>query len=203
MTIWVVRHGRTEANAAGRLLGRADPELDPVGLRQARQVAGALPAGARVISSPLRRCAATAELIEPGAEHDDRLLELDYGQLDLTPLSEVPAGLWRRWRADPGFRPPGGESLDELALRVSALLDEIAPSAVGAQVVLVTHVSPIKAALAWALGAGIEVSWRSFVAPASITRVEITGSGPSLHAFNLTGHLDELPGRPGSDREDP
>ena len=35
--------------------------------------------------------------------------------------------------------------------------------------VVVTHVSPIKAAVAWALGVGYEITWRMFVAPASVT----------------------------------
>ena len=195
MTLWVVRHGRTEANAAGRLLGRADPDLDPVGRRQAARLAAAVPTGARVVSSPLRRCVATAEALGGGAERDQRLLELDYGELDLLPLSEVPPEVWDRWRSDPGFRPPGGETLLELGARVWSLLDEVAPDAVGGEVVLVTHVSPIKAALAWALGVGMEVSWRAFVAQASITRIEVTERGPSLHGFNLTDHLagaDEL-----------
>ena len=37
----VIRHGRTEANAAGLLLGHLDPELDDVGKRQALAVARA------------------------------------------------------------------------------------------------------------------------------------------------------------------
>ena len=56
--------------------------------------------------------------------------------------------------------------------------------------VVVSHVSPIKAAVAWALGVGVEVSWRMFVAPASITVLGTGAAGPSLRAFNVTGHLD-------------
>ncbi|MDH3303362.1 MAG: phosphoglycerate mutase family protein, partial [Acidimicrobiia bacterium] len=44
MTLHVVRHGRTEANASGLLLGRADPMLDDVGRRQAAAIGRALPA---------------------------------------------------------------------------------------------------------------------------------------------------------------
>ena len=165
-----------------------------------------VPAGARVISSPLRRCRETAAALAtgPGAsavevevgagadEVEPRLVELDYGQLDLTPLSDVPPELWAAWRADPGFRPPGGETLLELAQRVGGLLDELRPDAADGHVVLVTHVSPVKAALAWALGVGIEVSWRSFVAPASVTRIGINERGPSLLSFNAEDHLRHL-----------
>lgn len=197
MTLYVVRHGRTEANASGLLLGRADPGLDDVGRRQAAAIAGAVPAGARVVSSPLRRCRETAAAIsgtDPDrVDTDDRLVELNYGELDLVPLSEIPAELWAAWRADPGFRPPGGETLEELAHRVGTALDELAPAATEGDVVVVTHVSPVKAALAWCLGVGVEVSWRSFVGQASITRIGFTsGRGPSLLTFNAESHLDGI-----------
>ena len=42
---------------------------------------------------------------------------------------------------------------------------------------MVTHVSPVKAAVGWALGVGDDVSWRLCVAPASITRIGITPRG--------------------------
>ena len=202
MTIYVVRHGRTEANASGLLLGRADPDLDDVGRHQANLLASAIPAraGTRVVSSPLRRCLATARAVvaevaggEAGTgrepEVDRRLIELDYGEYDLRPLAEIPDHVWSQWRSDPGFRPPGGETLVELADRVGRLLDEVASEAVDGDVVLVTHVSPVKAATAWALGVGIELAWRSYVAPASITRIGITSRGPSLLSFNSDAHL--------------
>ncbi|MEL7210210.1 MAG: histidine phosphatase family protein, partial [Actinomycetota bacterium] len=167
MTLYVVRHGRTEANAGGLLLGRADPGLDEVGREQAARIAEAVGAADVVVSSPLARCRETAEAIGPAAI-DERLIELDYGQWDLIPLKDVPAEAWAEWRADVSFRPPGGETLVELGGRVFAVLDELAAEAATADVVVVTHVSPIKASLAWALGVGMEVSWRSFVAQASI-----------------------------------
>ncbi|MFV0524006.1 MAG: histidine phosphatase family protein [Acidimicrobiales bacterium] len=189
MTLYVVRHGRTEANATGKLLGRADPDLDELGRRQAADLAAVLPADARVVSSPLRRCVQTAETLGRPVEVDPRLVELDYGEFDLIPLSEVPADVWRRWRSDETFRPPGGETLVELADRVGACLDDLSGDAAGGNVVAVTHVSPVKAAMAWALGVGIGVSWRSFVATASITTIGVSDRGVSLQGFNAVGHL--------------
>jgi broad specificity phosphatase PhoE len=187
--IHVVRHGRTAANAGGLLLGRADPPLDPEGIEQARAALGVLPADALVVSSPLQRCSATAAALGGDYVVDDRFIELDYGDWDLTPLSEVPPELWASWRADPHFRPSGGETLAELADRVTAGLEHWVGETGGRDLVVVTHVSPIKAALAWALGVGVEISWRAFVAQASITRIALTGRGPSLHAFNDVSHL--------------
>jgi broad specificity phosphatase PhoE len=57
---------------------------------------------------------------------------------------------------------------------------------------VVTHVSPLKAAVAWALGVPDDVAWRMFVAPASVTRIGLGERGPALHAFNVTTHLDVL-----------
>jgi broad specificity phosphatase PhoE len=192
MTLYVCRHGRTEANASGLLLGRADPHLDQTGEAQAGAMAAALPTPDLVVSSPLERCRQTAAAFGVDVEIDERLIELDYGEFDLVPLREIPPEVWRQWREDPGFRPPGGETLEELATRVSDALDGVADRAVEADVIVVSHVSPIKAALAWALGVGIGVSWRSFVAQASVTEIGVTPNGPSLRMFNGVAHLDGL-----------
>jgi broad specificity phosphatase PhoE len=190
MTLYVCRHGRTEANAAGLLLGRADPGLDDLGRLQAEALAAALPKAGPVVSSPLRRCRDTAAAFGRPVSVDERLIELDYGEWDQTPLGDVPAESWAEWQRDPGFRPPGGESLEALYLRVASALDELADSQ--EPIVIVSHVSPIKAAVAWALGVGVEISWRCFVSPASITEIGTSRSRPSLRGFNDVAHLARL-----------
>ena len=192
MTLYVCRHGRTEADKSGLLLGRADPVLDELGRRQARAIAEALPAPALVVSSPLQRCMSTAEAFGRPVTIDDRFIELDYGRLDLTPVAEVPAEVWAAWRSDPDFRPPDGESFNELAARVSAGLDDLARRAAEEDVVVVSHVSPITAAVAWALGCPIGISWRCFVAQAAITEIGISSRGPSLRLFNGVSHLADI-----------
>ena len=188
----VVRHGRTQANASGLLLGRRlDPALDDLGRKQGVALAGALPA-ARVISSPLRRTRETAEAFGRPVEIDERWIELDYGDLDGTPLRAVPADVWRAWRADPAWTPPGGESLIALGERVREACAALAAEAAESDVIVVTHVSPVKAALAWALGVGDEISFRAFVAPGSITTIATNGARPSLHSFNGCAHLEAM-----------
>jgi broad specificity phosphatase PhoE len=203
----LARHGRTEANARGVLLGRADPGLDDEGVRQADRLGTGL-AGldvVRVVSSPLGRCRASAEVIADAlrsageavggadvkvdVEVDERWIELDYGVLDGVPLAEVPAESWARWRGDVSWAPEGGESLAVLGERVRAACDDLVADAADADVVVVSHVSPIKAAVAWALGVGDEVAWRMWVAPASITRIGVAAGRPSLRSFNELGHL--------------
>src|SRR5207302_5960129 len=122
--------------------------------QQAAAVGRGLQGAARVGSSPLLRARETADAIGGTVEVDDRWIELDYGIWDGRPLAEVPAELWVRWRADPDFAPEGGESLAALGRRVADACQALAEEAADDDVVVVSHVSPIKAAVAWALGVG-------------------------------------------------
>ncbi len=188
--IIVVRHGRTASNASGLLLGHADPPLDDLGRAQAEAVGLAVGPVDRVVSSPLQRTRSTAECLDGPLEIDDRWIELDYGEWDERPLSEVTPEQWAQWRGDPNWAPPGGESFEQLGERVrSALADLTASMAPGETVAVVTHVSPLKAAVAWALGVDDSVAWRLFVSPASITRIYTARDRPVLAGFNEVAHL--------------
>ena len=186
--IILARHGQTTANADGLLLGRADPPLTDIGGRQAESIRLAL-AGldvVRVVSSPLQRAVATASTIACGrpVEVDERWIELDYGEYDGRPVGDVPADVWQTWRADPHYVPPGGESLVTLGVRVRSACEELLDEVRERDVIVVSHVSPIKAALAWALAVGDDVGWRMFVQVASIARVTVGPWGPNLFSFN-------------------
>jgi probable phosphoglycerate mutase len=203
----LARHGRTDHNAQGRLLGRLDRPLDEVGEVQAQALAGAVVADAAargvtigtVITSPLRRTRQTAEAIAAAAGvavvADERWLELDYGELDGRALADVPAETWVAWRADAGFAPLGGESLADLRVRVEAALlaltrgNEAGVDVHRDDVVVVSHVSPIKAAVTWALGGGDDLTWRIHLSPASICRIAIGSHGPVVHTVNEAAHL--------------
>ena len=185
----VVRHGRTPANAAGLLLGRADPALDGHGRGQAAALAAAIGPVDRVVASPLRRAQETAAVFGRPVETDERWIELDYGDWEGRPVADIPPETWARWRAELDFCAPGGECLADLGTRVRAACDDLLAEAVESTVVVVTHVSPVKAATAWALGVGDEATWRMYVAPASITRIQARDGRPVLASFDETGHL--------------
>jgi broad specificity phosphatase PhoE len=189
----LVRHGQTDANRRGLLLGRADPPLCDEGREQAEALARAVPASDRLISSPLLRARETAGVLAAASgtvvELDPRWVELDYGELDGRPPSALDADGWRAWRDDPTHVPAGGESLAALGARVRAACRDLAGAAADGDVVVVSHVSPIKAAVAWALGVGDEVAWRMWVADAAVCRIDTAGPAPRLVAFNdVTAH---------------
>jgi broad specificity phosphatase PhoE len=188
----LVRHGQATANAAGLLLGRSDVPLTAVGRSEVSALARRLGPVRRVVSSPLRRAVDTAEALGLGlpVEIDERWVEIDYGEHEGRPLDGVPAEIWRRWRTDPEYRPREGESLADVGRRVRAACEELlaapdAPARSGeGDVVVVSHVSPIKAAVAWALGTGDGLAWRLHLSTGSVTRIGWEGKGPVLHAFN-------------------
>jgi alpha-ribazole phosphatase len=190
--IILVRHGRTQLNAAHCLQGRVDAELDAVGESQAATVGAYLAQRdmpVKMISSPLRRAQQTAYRI---AEHfsidnivtDDRWIEIDYGVYDGLPLGEVPREVWNRWQTEPEFTPEGGESFADLHQRVHAACEELVADVADGDIIVVSHVSPMKSACAWALGADPAVSHRSRLDQAAICRIDVAGANPVLVTFN-------------------
>lgn len=189
----LIRHGESVANARGLLLGRTDAELTEKGMAQAAAVRQLLHAPVLTLrTSPLSRARDTAALLglDVPVEVDDRWIEVDYGEYECQPLRDVPADVWREWRRNPDFRPPGGETLAEVDARVAAVCEELfSTNDVGARaregdVVVVSHVTPIKAAVAWALGMGAVLSWRLHLQTASVTRIGWGNDAPVLHGFN-------------------
>ncbi|MEN9803751.1 MAG: hypothetical protein RIS41_598 [Actinomycetota bacterium] len=196
--IVLVRHGRTALNASGRLQGRVDEPLDEVGREQARRLAARLAPSLGdddlVISSPLVRARDTAAALERDTRIDERWIEMSYGVFDGVPQGDVAPEVWSRWRNDPGFAPDGGESLLEVAERVHRACDDLREMARDRRVVVVSHVSPIKAAIAWALGTDPTTSWRMHLDTAAVTRISVSGRGMALVSFNETHHLATDPG---------
>ena len=92
--LFIVRHGRTEFNANGKLLGRSDPDLDEVGRQQAYDLAARLGKVDLVISSPLRRTMETASYISKSVNPDPRWLELDYGVLEGRSIESIDGEIW-------------------------------------------------------------------------------------------------------------
>ena len=133
--IFVLRHGETESNAAGRMQGHLDSNLTTKGKAQAAAMASILSqatdgASTGVVSSPLGRAVQTADIIchalaTPShlRRTDDRLREMTWGAWDGSTLPEIQARWPREWQARQADRwncpPPNGESYAMLRERVA------------------------------------------------------------------------------------
>ena len=190
MVLYLVRHGRTEANAQGLMQGRLDPPLDAVGERQATAIAAMVGEVDEVVASPLVRAQQTAAYFGSTVATDDRWVEIAYGDYEGVPVGEVPPDVWQGWRTNRDYTTPGGESFGALDERVRAALDDLRDAIPQRDIVVVSHVSPIKAAVAWALGVSMEIMFQCHLSQASLCRVDVGRFGPVLHSFNEQARLD-------------
>jgi probable phosphoglycerate mutase len=161
-TLYLIRHGQTDANAGGRIQGQSESALSDLGRAQAARVAEAVAAlGPRALyTSDLSRARDTASPIaartgldldlEPG------LRERAYGVLEGLSWLEVQARHPEIYAAlasaDPEFRIPGGESRRDLSVRVAAALDALAARHVGEAFAAVSHGGVMSAFTAHVLG---------------------------------------------------
>ncbi|MFP4343400.1 MAG: histidine phosphatase family protein [Anaerolineales bacterium] len=150
LRLWLVRHGESTWNAAGRLQGRANPPLTELGREQARRVGrrlAALPVQA-LYCSPQQRALETARIIgrHLGVEPrlDERLQEYDIGEATGTDWE----GLLERWphlgeMARQGRRIsrhiPGAEEIGAFHARVLGMMDEIQERHEAGDVAVVAH----------------------------------------------------------------
>lgn len=196
----LLRHGQTELSRQRRYSGRGNPELTDTGRRQAAAAARylSLKGGiAAVVSSPLERAHATAcaaaDALGLPVRIDDDLIETDFGQWEGLTFAEAAEGhpdLHGRWLRDTGLRPPGGESFDDVAVRVQRARDRIVADHGAATVLVVSHVTPIKTMLRMALAAGPTILHRLHLDLASLSIAEFyPDSGSSVRLVNDTSYL--------------
>jgi len=144
-----IRHGQTDWNLEGRYQGQSDVPLNQNGLAQARSLIEALngQSFAAVYSSDLVRARQTAEYI---ADHlgltvqiEPRLREINQGEWEGVLVDDIRARyaeIWSQRTVDPAnVRPPGGETVREVATRVYATLDDITRLFPNGQVLIVSH----------------------------------------------------------------
>lgn len=189
----LVRHGQSTANRDGLLVGHRDVELTDEGRVQAQRLVSALSGTSVLLSSPLQRARLTAAGAVPHLtpEIDEAFIEMNYGELDGRPLAEVGSSTWRQLQADHEWRVPGGESMADVDRRVHDRLDRLAEqyapllTSPDEHLVVVSHVSPIKAAVAWALGVHGSVAWRIRLENATMTTIGLTAGRPTLFHYNV------------------
>lgn len=173
--LYVARHGETAWNVAGRYQGRLESDLSPLGIEQARALAKYFAERSgrgetvpqRVISSPLRRCTATAafsaDALGLAIERDPALTEIAHGTWEgryRDELARNDAERYRLWRHDPArVAFEGGEALTQVlgrwrdfAARAAALGEDDA--------LAVTHDAVVRCALLDGLGRPLDDFWK-------------------------------------------
>jgi probable phosphoglycerate mutase len=151
----LIRHGESEGNRERVFTRTPDVPLTTAGRAQVGRAAewiAARYAPRRVVSSPFVRARETAEIVASrlglGVEVEDDLRERSYGELAGQPYASVrdladydPTTYWL-------WRPPGGETLVQVAARAGAVLDRVARSSADGDVVVVSH-GAVMLALWW------------------------------------------------------
>jgi alpha-ribazole phosphatase len=157
MGLILLRHTRP-VGSDGVCYGRADLPPGPDLPREARRLDAQIGPVTAILSSPLVRCLRLAEALGAARAlpvlRDPRLAEIDFGAWEGLRWDAIPRAEIDAWAADLHHaRPHGGETVAELALRVGEAL-----AAAPAGALIVTHMGPIRAALA---RAGRDGAWEA------------------------------------------
>ncbi|WP_405498617.1 bifunctional RNase H/acid phosphatase [Nocardia sp. NBC_00511] len=196
----LLRHGQTELSIQRRYSGRGNPPLTALGREQAAKAAEML-AGkgdiAAIVSSPLGRARETAEAagrtLGLPVRVLDGLIETDFGVWEGMSFQEArdhDPEMHARWLGDPSVPAPGGESFDQVRERVEAVRRDIVALYPGVNVLVVSHVTPIKTLLQLALGVGPSLLYRLHLDLASLSVAEFyPDGGASVRLANDTSYL--------------
>ncbi|WP_310598784.1 histidine phosphatase family protein [Desulfobulbus sp.] len=196
--IYLLRHGEVDTSSPRRFLGRTDLPLNPDGVRQVSALGEQLHhvPFAEVVASPLRRAVQTAALVsgrpEAAIRVNDALAEIDLGQWEGRTVAEVRQGfpgLYERRGQDlEHFRPPGGESFGDLAVRVCPALFALIWRTTG-PLLVVAHAGVNRVALSRLLGRPLR---QALAIPQDYGAVNILRAGEQgieVVAVNLVGPL--------------
>ena len=144
--VYLLRHGHVETGGRKRYIGRTDLPLSPRGVDQSQHLARDLAdSGAdRIVSSDLGRALQTARIIAAklnlAVETEPALREIDLGAWEGRAMSDVrredPEAYRRRGADLAGFRPPGGESFEDLVRRVVPAFERILAASPGVSIIV-------------------------------------------------------------------
>ncbi|WP_433598705.1 bifunctional RNase H/acid phosphatase [Nocardia sp. CA-135953] len=196
----LLRHGQTALSIQRRYSGRGNPPLTDLGREQAARAAKMLAAKggiAAVVTSPLGRARETAEAAATALDIPVRVLdgltETDFGDwegLTFQEAAQRDPQLHARWLGDPSTPAPNGESFDQVRERVEAARRDLLALYPGQNIVVVSHVTPIKTLLQLALGVGPSLLYRLHLDLASLSIAEFyPDGGSSVRLVNDTSYL--------------
>ena len=190
----LIRHGENDYVKKGLMAGRlAGVHLNKMGYKQAQDVADKL-VGAPVkalYSSPLERAVETAEPISQALSLDvilrPGLIEVDIGDWQNQSLKRLSRQkIWKTVSQAPSrMQFPGGESFAEAQIRIANELEYLSKQHGPKDLVIcVSHADPIRLVVAYYLGLPLDLFQRLYIAPASMTALEIGEFGSKLLTLN-------------------
>ncbi|MFE2961735.1 bifunctional RNase H/acid phosphatase [Nocardia tengchongensis] len=196
----LLRHGQTELSVQRRYSGRGNPPLTELGREQAAKAAAMLARKGgieAIVCSPLSRAretaAAAGQALGLPVRELPGLTETDFGAWEGMTFQEArdhDPELHARWLGDPSLPAPGGESFDQVRERVEAVRRDLVAMYPGANVLVVSHVTPIKTLLQLALGVGPSLLYRLHLDLASLSVAEFySDGGSSVRLVNDTSYL--------------
>ncbi|HXV45482.1 MAG TPA: histidine phosphatase family protein [Nitrososphaera sp.] len=192
-----MRHGQAENNVSRTLVGRhIESHLTAQGRQQAADAAKQLKSIPfdKVYVSPVIRAMETAQIVCDtlglSYEVDERLYEIELGKLVGMNYEEVTTkygDLFLRFYAehDPVLDSFGVEPFASVKQRVKSLLDDALKKHEDSNVLMVTHLDPIKAALATLLDLKPEALYRWHIRNASLTVLKHESKVYSLSGVNV------------------
>lgn len=193
----LMRHGQAENNVSRTLVGRhIESHLTFQGRQQVADAAKQLKSIPidKVYASPVIRTMETAQIVcetlGMDYEIDERLYEIELGKLVGMNYEEVTTkygDLFLRFYAehDPVLDSFGVEPFSEVKQRVKSLLDDVLKKHEDSNVLMVTHLDPIKAALATLLDLKPEALYRWHIRNASLTVLKHESKIYSLSGVNV------------------
>jgi alpha-ribazole phosphatase len=158
MDLYLVRHTQPDV-AEGVCYGHADLDVACSFQDELIQLQPKLShlKNAAIFSSPLQRCLKLAQATQghfntSDIKIDKRLMELNFGDWELKPWSDIPQGIVGEWTdAHIQQRPPNGESYLDLHMRAKSFFDEIQTVSDTTESLVFTHAGVIRALVAEAL----------------------------------------------------
>jgi broad specificity phosphatase PhoE len=206
--IILIRHGETEWNIKEIFRGRIDIKLNETGIKQVELLARYLsPVEIQAIySSPLKRALETARVIagyhQIDVEIAPGLTDFNYGRWQGLPLKELRdeyPELYAEWILNPHqVKMPGGESLDDVRTRATAVVDNII-SQKGEAAAIVSHRVVNKVLICALLGLDNSHFWNVKQDVCGITTFTYEKGRFILTSHNDTSFLKPIPKAPLSD----
>ena len=174
-----LRHGQAENNTKKILAGRSPGvNLTEAGIQQAEQAGKMLESLniSAIYSSPIDRALQTAEIVGKHCDLeisiDDRLIELDMGKFTKMPYDEIFAKhgnvFLKFYEGSEEVSENGVETFTKVQKRVFDMVDFIINKHKNENVVLVTHMDPIKAMIGKVLKLKPEILFELIIANASL-----------------------------------